>query len=121
MSLFDLSKKTVLITGATKGIGRGIAERMAEHGAKLIVSSRDQSACDSLASELNERYGTEGDIAQGITCDLNQLDEVENLATKAIDAWDGVDVLVCNAAILPFMGPSTDRYPTRTIRALTHE
>ena len=119
MSLFDLSKKIALVTGATKGIGRGIAERLAEHGAKVIVSSRDQAACDSVASELDQHHGAGEQIAQGIACDLNDLVQVEHLAASAIEVWNGIDVLVCNAAILPFMGPSADTPPKLFDRILT--
>jgi NAD(P)-dependent dehydrogenase (short-subunit alcohol dehydrogenase family) len=119
MSLFDLSNKIALVTGATKGIGRGIAERLAEHGAKVIISSRDQDACDAVAAELNEHYGAAGDIARGVACDLNDLADIENLAASAIEIWDGIDVLVCNAAILPFMGPSADTPPELFDRILT--
>ena len=46
MTLFDLRGKTAVITGATKGIGRAIASRMAEHGANIVVSSRKRELCD---------------------------------------------------------------------------
>ena len=118
MSLFDLSGKSVLITGATKGIGRGIAHRMAEAGAKLVVSSRDQSACDEFASDLNQKYGEGETIAKGFACDLNEREQLEPLANFAVKQWDGLDILVCNAAVLPFMGPSRDTPPEKFDRIL---
>ena len=57
MSLFDLSDKVAVITGSTKGIGRAIAERMAEHGAKVVISSRSEAQCESEASAINAKYG----------------------------------------------------------------
>ena len=56
-SLFDLSGKVAVITGASKGIGRAIAERMAEHGAKVVVSSRKQDACDVVTNGIIARGG----------------------------------------------------------------
>ena len=57
MSLFDMKGKVAVITGSTKGIGRAIAERMAEHGAKVVISSRKQDVCDSVAKEINDKFG----------------------------------------------------------------
>ena len=51
--MYDLSGKVALVTGSTKGIGRSIAEQMARHGAKVVVSSRKAEACDAVASEIN--------------------------------------------------------------------
>ncbi len=107
-SLFDLSGKIALVTGATKGIGRGIADRLAEHGARVIVSSRDAKACDEVAQEISEKHGRGRDIAIGLACDLGKLDDIERLAEQASEHWGGLDILVCNAAVLPFMGVSAD-------------
>ena len=52
MSLFNLEGKVALITGSTKGIGKAIAQRMAEQGAKVVVSSRNQELCDEVACLL---------------------------------------------------------------------
>lgn len=108
MSLFDLNGKVAIVTGATKGIGRGVAEQLAAHGAKVIVSSRDQAACDEAAAELTARYGNGSRIAKGIACDIDKLDDIDRLAAQSAVAFDGVDILVCNAAVLPFIGPSAD-------------
>ncbi|MGH7212437.1 MAG: SDR family NAD(P)-dependent oxidoreductase, partial [Acetobacteraceae bacterium] len=56
-SLFDLSGKVAIVTGSSKGIGRAIAERMAEHGAKVVVSSRKADACELVAGGIRERGG----------------------------------------------------------------
>ena len=49
MTLFDMTGKNAVITGSTKGIGRAIAERMVEHGARVVISSRKQDQCDQVA------------------------------------------------------------------------
>ena len=55
MNLFDLSGKTAVITGSTKGIGKAIAQRMAQHGANVVVSSRKQDACEEVTAESSSR------------------------------------------------------------------
>ena len=57
MTLFDMTGKVAVITGSTRGIGRAIAERMAEHGAKVVISSRKQDVCDQVAKEINDKFG----------------------------------------------------------------
>ena len=51
-SLFDLTGKVAIVTGSSKGIGRAIAERLAEHGAKVVVSSRKADACEAVAAAI---------------------------------------------------------------------
>lgn len=119
MSMFDLSGKVAVVTGATKGIGLGVVQQLAAHGAKVIVSSRDQSACDKVAGELNEAFGGGGVIARGVACDIDKLDDIDRLARESANTFGGVDILVCNAAILPFMGSSADTPPELFDRILT--
>ena len=56
MTLFDLSGKSVLVTGSTKGIGEAIVHRMAEHGAKVVVSSRKGDVCERVAADINAKH-----------------------------------------------------------------
>ena len=119
MSLFDLTGKVAIVTGATKGIGLGIATEIAAQGARIIVSSRDQAACDALAEELDRTYGKGQNIAVGIAADLDRIDDMAMLAQKSIAVWGGVDILVCNAAVLPYIGPSNDTPPELFDRLLT--
>lgn len=104
MSLFSLEGKVALITGSTKGIGKAIAHRMAEQGAKVVISSRNQDACDEVAAELR----AQGLEAIGVACNINYQEQLENLAKTANDEFGKVDILVCNAALNPFFGPSQD-------------
>lgn len=88
MSLFDLTGKVAVITGATKGIGRGIAEHMAAQGARIVVSSRKRDECDAVALELNERYGKHGEIiAKGATCDPDILADIGRFSDDAVAAF----------------------------------
>ena len=119
MSLFDLSGKIAVVTGATKGIGRGVIERLAEHGARVVASSRDQAACDEVAAQLNETYGGGEQIACGIACDIDSLEQIDHLAAASAERWGGIDILVGNAAILPYMGKSADTPPELFDRILT--
>ena len=104
MSLFSLEGKTALITGSTKGIGRAIATRMAEHGAKVVISSRNQDACDAVAEEI--RSG--GGAAVAIACNINYREQLESLVSRTQEQLGPIDVLVCNAALNPFYGPSQE-------------
>ena len=104
MSLFSLEGKVALITGSTKGIGKAIAHRMAEQGAKVVISSRNQDACEEVAAELR---GQELE-AIGVACNINYQEQLENLAKTASSEFGTVDILVCNAALNPFFGPSQE-------------
>lgn len=101
MKLFSLEGKTALITGATKGIGRGIALRMAEAGAQIVVSSRKKERCDEVVAEIQAAGGT----AIAVPCDTSNIDSVNMLADKALETFGRVDVLVGNAAANPHFGP----------------
>ncbi|MEC7126697.1 MAG: glucose 1-dehydrogenase [Pseudomonadota bacterium] len=104
MSLFNLEGKVALITGSTKGIGKAIAQRMAEQGARVIISSRNQDACDAVAAELRDK----GLEATGVACNINYQEQLENLVGAARAAYGAIDILVCNAALNPFFGPSQE-------------
>ena len=104
MSLFSLEGKVALITGSTKGIGKAIAHRMAEQGSKVVISSRNQDACDEVATELRGQ----GLEALGVACNINYQEQLENLAKTASAEFGKVDILVCNAALNPFFGPSQE-------------
>ena len=104
MSLFNLEGKVALITGSTKGIGKAIAERMAEQGAAVVISSRNQDACDEVAAAINAK----GHKAIGIACNINHKEQLQQLVEKANAALGKIDVLVCNAALNPYFGKSQD-------------
>ncbi|MHA1114040.1 MAG: SDR family NAD(P)-dependent oxidoreductase [Alphaproteobacteria bacterium] len=102
--LFDLTGKTAVVTGATKGIGKAIAEAMAAHGARVVVSSRKQDACDRVAASIRDSGGT----AVPVACNISHKDQLETLVAASREAFDKIDILVCNAAVNPYFGPLFD-------------
>lgn len=103
---FRLDGKRAVVTGAGKGIGRGIARQLAAAGADVVISSRTQDDLDSLAEEI-EALGRK---ATKVVCDVTSSDQLNDLAAQAI-ADGGIDVWVNNAGGLP---DATPRYLTRT-------
>jgi NAD(P)-dependent dehydrogenase (short-subunit alcohol dehydrogenase family) len=103
MTLFDMAGKVAVITGSTRGIGRAIAERMAEHGAKVVVSSRKQDVCDQVTREINDKFGKGTAVA--IAANISSKENLQNLVSESNRAFGRIDVLVCNAASNPYYGP----------------
>src|ERR1700749_1329702 len=104
MNLFDLSGKVALVTGSTKGIGEAIVHRMAEHGAKVVVSSRKADACEKVAGDINRARGAE--VAVPIPCNINYKEQIQALVDGTRAKLGKIDILVCNAALNPYYGPS---------------
>ncbi|MFN5331840.1 MAG: SDR family NAD(P)-dependent oxidoreductase, partial [Bacteroidota bacterium] len=100
-SVFSLDGKVAIITGASKGIGFGIAEMFAAAGAKVVISSRKQAQLDELALSLKSK----GYEAQGIACNVGNMDELPVLVAKTVEKYGTIDILVNNAAANPVFGP----------------
>jgi NAD(P)-dependent dehydrogenase (short-subunit alcohol dehydrogenase family) len=103
MNLFNLEGQVAIITGSSRGIGRAIALRMAEHGAKVVVSSRKVAACEEVVKTIQDKYGKDRAIA--IAANISSKDDLANLVAETERHWAKVDVLVCNAASNPYYGP----------------
>ena len=102
--LFDLSGRVAIVTGSTKGIGRAMAEGLAASGASVVVSSRKQDACETVAAEIQEATGSR---AIGIACHVGDWDAVGELIAGVKDQLGRIDVLVNNAGINPArIGPA---------------
>ena len=106
MSLFNLKNKSILITGSSKGIGKAIAYQCAEHGAKVIISSRKLDICEQTAEEINTKLGTK--FAYAIPANISDDNQIENLVNETRKKIGKIDVLICNAATNPFMGSMLD-------------
>jgi len=106
MTLFDMSGKVAVITGSTRGIGRAIAERMAEHGANVVVSSRKQEVCDQVAKQINDKFGKGKAVA--IAANISSREHLQNLVDQTNKTFGRIDVLVCNAASNPYYGPMAE-------------
>ncbi|WP_375445022.1 glucose 1-dehydrogenase [uncultured Fibrella sp.] len=103
-AVFDLTDKVAIITGASKGIGEDIARLYARFGAKVIVSSRKQEACDALAADIKAAGGE----ATGIAAHVGDMDQLAQLVEKTVAVYGGIDILVNNAASNPVFGPSLE-------------
>ena len=100
--LFDLTGKVAVVTGSTKGIGKAIAERLAEHGAKVVISSRKPNAVEAVTAEINAAHPG---AAIAVPANISSKDDLQRLVDEARRAFGKIDILVCNAASNPYYGP----------------
>ncbi len=101
-NLFDLTGKTAIVTGSSRGIGKAIAHRMAEHGANVVVSSRKADACEEAAAEINQLVKRDAAIA--IPANIAVKEALQNLVDRTQERFGQIDVVVCNAASNPHFG-----------------
>jgi NAD(P)-dependent dehydrogenase (short-subunit alcohol dehydrogenase family) len=102
-SLFDLTGKNAIITGSSKGIGKAIAHRLAEHGANVVISSRKADACEAARDEINAALGRKAAVS--IPANIADKGALQNLVDETHKQLGQVDVLICNAASNPYFGP----------------
>jgi NAD(P)-dependent dehydrogenase (short-subunit alcohol dehydrogenase family) len=103
MSLFDVSGRVAVITGSSRGIGKAVAERLAEHGAKVVISSRKAAACQAVAEAINTARGA--GTALAVPANISSKDDLVNLVSRTRETFGRIDLLVCNAATNVHMGP----------------
>jgi len=89
-------RKVVLITGGCAGIGRALAERMAQAGARLVILDLEQNALDGLAQHLSDHHNAE---VLGLRCDVSDPDAVQQTMALVVERFGGIDVLINNAGI----------------------
>ena len=100
-SLYDLTGRIAVVTGASRGIGEAIAAALAAAGARLVLASRKLEGVEAVA----ELIRSEGGEAIAVACHTGRAADVQALADRAHEAFGGVDILVNNAATNPHFGP----------------
>ena len=96
LSYFDLTGKVALISGGATGIGRGIAEGLAEAGAAVVIAARRLKMCESACREIQEKFGVETHPAR---CDITRTDDIAAMLDGVRQRFGQVDILVNNAGI----------------------
>ena len=96
-----LDGKVAIITGSGDGIGRAVAIAFAREGTRVVINSRTRTKVDVVVREIIDM----GAEAIGVTGDISQVDDTENIVANAVDRWGSVDVLVNNAAVVGPVAP----------------
>lgn len=99
-TLFDLTGRTAVVTGGTRGIGLALAEAYVSAGANVVVASRKPEACAKIEQHLRNLGGN----AIGVPTHLGELDDLTTLVDRAVGEFGGIDILV-NAAANPLTQP----------------
>ena len=102
--MFSLKNKVALVTGSSRGIGKAIAEAMANAGAGVVISSRKTEACEKVAAEIRDAGGD----AVAFPCNVSDRNQLQSLVDATFKQWGKIDVLVCNAAVNPHFGSSLE-------------
>lgn len=104
--LFDLTGKVALLTGASRGMGKAMAQALADHGAKVMISSRKLEPCQAVADEINQRCGEKRAVA--FACNAGYKEQLQALVDATHVALGPIDVLVGNAGVNPYYGTQID-------------
>lgn len=102
MNLFDMTGKVAIVTGSSRGIGQAIAEAFADHGAKVVITSRNLEPCEKVAEGINARHPG---AAIAVASSLSSKESLQAMVDAGRAAFGKIDVLVCNAASNPHYGP----------------
>lgn len=103
-TLFDLTGKVALVTGASRGIGESVAKLLAEQGAHVIVSSRKIEGCQAVVDQITAAGGS----AQAIACHIGDMAQISDIFAQISQEHGRLDILVNNAATNPYFGHVLD-------------
>ncbi|MDK3018272.1 SDR family NAD(P)-dependent oxidoreductase [Pseudodonghicola flavimaris] len=106
MSLFDLSGKVALLTGASKGMGLQMATALAEQGATVVISARKMDQLTAAAESINAAVGAERAIP--VACNVGYKDQLAELVQTARAKAGPIDIVVGNAGVNPYYGPTSE-------------
>ena len=95
--LTSIAGRSVIVTGASKGIGKGIARVFAKNGAKVLIAARDITRAEAAAGEIRSAGGT----ATAVAADVSNPDDAARVAQTAIDRHRAIDIVCCNAGVFP--------------------
>jgi len=102
MNQFDMTGKVAVVTGSSRGIGRAIAEAIADHGGKVVITSRNLGPCEEVAAAINAKHPG---AAIAVSSSLSAKESLQAMIDATRQAFGKIDVLVCNAASNPHYGP----------------
>ena len=93
--LTSIEGKSVIVTGSSRGIGKGIARVFAEKGVKVLIVARNLDHAQATASEIN----ASGVTASAFSADVRSWDDMQRMAEAAAERHGGIDILCCNAGV----------------------
>ena len=98
--MFDLKNKVAVITGSRQGIGKGIAEKLAQAGADVVISDISQEDCETVCKEIEDKFKVK---TLAVKCDVSKKTDADNLIAKTVEKFSRIDILVNNAGIFPYV------------------